>query len=85
MESGAYFQKTCDTALGADDACGGGGNPGEKLEQGALSCAVAADDAYYVALLNFEVDVLQGPHVIAVAFAGAIVGFAYFQVGVFAA
>ncbi len=57
----------------------------QDLQQGAFAGAVLADDAEHFAFLYFEVDVAQGPDVFAAAAAGAVVGFADLQVGVFLA
>ena len=85
VEAGADLEQRPDASTGTDGAGGGGGNFGEDLQQGALAGTVLADDAYHVALLDFEVDVLQGPHVVAGTFAAAVVGLAYGEVGVFLA
>jgi hypothetical protein len=47
-------------AFGFDRSCGGAGHAAEELEQGALACAILADDAQHFALLYFQVDVAQG-------------------------
>ena len=78
MEAGADLQQTPDTAAGADGAGGGGGDFGEDLQQGAFAGTVLADDAHHVALLDFEVDVTQGPDIVTIAFAAAVVGLADF-------
>ena len=85
VESGAHFEEARDAALGADCAGSGGGHAAEQLEEGALAGAVPADDAHDVALFHLEVDVLQGPHVVAVALVRAVVRFAHLEVGVIAA
>lgn len=85
VEAGADFEEARDAAPRADGARGGCGHAAEELEERAFACAVAADDAYDVALFHLEVDVLQGPHVVAGTFACAVVHFAHFQVGVLAA
>ena len=46
---------------------------------------MVADDSHDVALFHLEVDVLQGPHVLAVALVCAVVDFAHLEVGVLAA
>ena len=82
VESGADLKERADTAAGTDGAGGGGGDLGEYLQKGALSGAVLADDAHYVALLDFEVDVFQRPHVVALTFGRTVVGLADGEVGV---
>ena len=85
MEARAHLEEARDAALGSDDSGGGSGHAAEQLEEGALAGAVAADDAHDVALFHLEVDVLEGPHVVAVAFVRAVVRFAHLEVGVIAA
>ena len=85
VESGAHFEEARDAAPCADGAGGGGGHAAQQLEKRALAGAVSADDAHDVALLHLEVDVLQGPHVFAVALVRAVVDFAHLEVGVLAA
>ena len=85
MESGAHFEEARDAAPCADGAGGGGGNTAQQLEEGALAGAVPADDSHDVALFHLEVDVFQGPHVLAVALVRAVVDFAHLEVGVLAA
>lgn len=50
-----------------------------------VAAAVTADDAHDVALFHLEVDVLEGPHVVAVALVRAVVRFPHLQVRVIAA
>ena len=85
VESGAHFEEARDAAPCADGAGGGGGHAAQQLEECALAGAVPADDAHDVALFHLEVDVLQGPHVLAVALVRAVVDFAHLEIGVFAA
>lgn len=85
VESGAHFEEARDAAPCADGAGGGGGHAAKQLEERALAGAVPADDAHDIALFHFEVDVFQGPHVIAIALVRAVVHFAYLEVGVLAA
>ena len=54
VESGAYFEEARGTAPCADGAGGGGGHAAEEFEEGALACAVPADDAHDVALFHLE-------------------------------
>ena len=85
VESGAHFEEARDAAPCADGAGGGSGHAAQQLEEGALAGAVPADDAHDVTLFHLEVDVLQGPHVIACALVRAVVRFAHLEVGVIAA
>ena len=85
MEPCAHLEEARDAAIGSDDARGGGGHAAEQLEEGALAGAVPADDAHDIALFYLEVDVLEGPHVVAVALVRAVVDFAHLEVGVLAA
>ena len=85
VEPGAHFEEACDAAPCADGAGGGGGHAAQQLEESALAGAVPADDAHDVALFHLEVDVLQGPHVLACALVRAVVDFAHLEVGVLAA
>lgn len=85
VETRAHFEEARDAALGADDSGGGGGHAAEQLEERTLAGAVPADDAHDVALFHLEVDVLEGPNVVAVALVRAVVRFAHLEVGVIAA
>ena len=85
MEAGAHLEEARDAALGADDSRGGCSHAAEQLEEGALAGAVPADNAHDIALFYLEVDVLEGPHVVAVALVRAVVSFAHLEVGVIAA
>ena len=57
METGTNFQQAADTALDLDLPGGGRGDARQDLEQGALTGAVAADDAEDLALADLEADV----------------------------
>lgn len=83
VEAGAYLKEGGYTSAVADVACAGGGDVAEEFQEGALSGSVLAYDAYHVALLYLERDVLQCPDVVGVSFGGAVVDFAYLEVGVF--
>ena len=85
MEACADLKQRADAAAGADLAGCRGCDPGEKLQKGALAGSVAADDADDVALFNLEVDVLEGPDVVAAALDAAVVGFSDAEVRVFLA
>jgi len=85
VESGAHFEEARNSALCADGSGGGGGHAAQEFEEGALAGAVPADDSHDVALFHLEVDVLQGPHVLACALVRAVVDFAHLEVGVLAA
>ena len=85
VESGAHFEEARDAAPCADGAGGGCGHAAQQLEERALAGAVTPDDSHDVALFHLEVDVLQGPHVFAVALVRAVVDFAHLEVGVLAA
>ena len=85
VESGAHFEEACDAAPCADGTGGGGRHAAQQLEKRALAGAVPADDSHDVALFHLEVDVLEGPHVFAVALVRAVVDFAHLEVGVLAA
>lgn len=85
VESGAHFEEARDAAPCADGAGGGGGHAAQQLEERAFAGAVTPDDSHDVALFHLEVDVLEGPHVFAVALVRAVVDFAHFEVGVLAA
>ena len=85
VESGAHFEEARDAAPCADGASGGGGHATQQLEERALACAVTADDAYDIALFHLEVNVFEGPHVIAVALVRAVVRLPHLQVRVIAA
>ena len=82
MEAGANLQQAGDAATGLDAAGGGGGDAAEELQQGALAGTVLTDNADNIALLDLEVDVLQGPDVLTAALLRAVVGLANLQVGV---
>ena len=85
VESGAHFEEARDAAPCADGAGGGGGHSAEEFEERTFASSVPADDAYDIALFHFEIDVLESPDVFAFAFVGAVIDFAYFEIGVFAA
>ena len=85
MESGAYFEEARDTTSCANCAGSGGGHAAQQFKERALAGSVSADDAYDVTLFHFKIDVLESPDVFAFAFVRAVVYFAYFEVGVFAA
>ena len=85
METGTDLQERSDTASSADSAHSRGGDLTEEFEQGGLAGAVLADDAYHVALLDFEVDIAERPDVVGVGFLGAVVDRTDLQVGVFLA
>ena len=85
MEARAHFEEARDAAPCADGAGGGGGHAAQQLEERTLAGAVPADDANDVALLHLKVDVLECPHVVAVALVCAVVRFAHLEVGVIAA
>lgn len=80
-----YFNEARDAAPCADGAGGGCGHAAKQLEEGALAGAVTPDDSHDVALFHLEVDVLEDPHVFAVALVCAVVDFAHLEVGVLAA
>ena len=85
VEPGAHFEEARDAALGADCAGGGGGHAAKQLEERALAGAITADDAHDVALFHLEVDVLQCPHIVAVALVRAVVRLAHLEIRVIAA
>ena len=85
MEARADLEEAGDTSAGADSAHSGGGNLTEEFEQGALAGAVLADDTYYIALLDLEIDIAQRPDILAVGFLRTVVDGTDFQIGVFAA
>jgi len=55
----------------------------EQLEQSAFACAIFADDAHDIALLDTEGDVFEGPDVVALGALGAVIDLADLEVGVF--
>ena len=59
VEAGADLQQAADAAFDLDHAAGGGGHPGEDLEQGAFAGTVAPDDPQGFTLLDSEGDVIQ--------------------------
>ena len=83
METCADFEEGADTAVGTDGTGGGACDAGEELEEGGFTGTVLADDAYDVALLDLEVDIPQGPYIVALAFGAAVVGLTDGEVGVF--
>ena len=85
MESGAHFEEARDAAPCADGAGGGGGHSAEEFEERTFASSVPADDAYDVTLFHFKIDVFESPNVFAFAFVCAVVDFANFEIGVFAA
>lgn len=85
VETGADLKEGGDASAVADVARAGGGDVAEEFQEGALSGSVLAYDAYHVALLYLEGDVLQRPDVVGVSLCGAVVGLAYLEIGVFLA
>src|SRR4029078_13335481 len=64
VESGADFQQARDAAAQCDSAQGGLGDPREDLKQGAFAGAIAADYAEYLALMDLEADIVEGPEIL---------------------
>ena len=85
MEARAHFEEARDATPCADGAGGGGGHAAEEFKEGAFACSVPADDSHDVALFHLEVDILECPHVVAVALVRAVVRLPHLQVGVIAA
>ena len=83
MKSCTYLEEGGDAPTDAYLTRAWTGDSGEELKEGGLACTVLADDADDVALLNLEVDVLQSPDIVAMAFVGAVVGLTDLQVWVF--
>jgi hypothetical protein len=65
MESEADAEgEQLDVEAGAGEADGalvGGDDAGEETQEGALAAAIAADDAEFLAALDFEIEAAQGP------------------------
>src|SRR5512132_2232978 len=61
MESRADLEQGAHASAYPRLAQGGRGDAGQDLQQGALACAVVADDPEGFAALHFEVEVPQGP------------------------
>ena len=80
MESSADLKEGGDASANPDLASGGACDAREELQQGALASTILSDDAYDIALLNGEVDVLECPYVLAVALPRPVVGVADLQV-----
>jgi hypothetical protein len=73
MEPGADFQKSSNPTASTDGSNCRTGDLGKELQEGALSGAVFADDAYDISLINLEIDVTQCPYIVAVAGMGSTV------------
>src|SRR5882724_8187862 len=61
VKTGADFEQRTNAAMYLGTSFGWLGNPRENLQQCALPCPVAADDADDFALRDFERDVVEGP------------------------
>ena len=83
VESRTHFEQGADTSPCTNGASSGAGDFGEYLEQGAFACTIPPDNPNNVALLHLEVDVAESPDILAFAFGGTVVHFAYLQIGVF--
>ena len=83
VEAGADLQQGGDTATDANLTGRRGCDSRKELKQGALACTVLADDAHNISLLNVQVDVLQGPHIVAVTLLGAVISLSNLQEWVF--
>ena len=59
MEAGADLEQRTDAAVDPDLAFGGFGDARQDLEQGALACAVAPDDAQHLSLLHIEGNIVE--------------------------
>jgi hypothetical protein len=69
MKPGADFEERSDAASELRRAFSGLGDSAEDFQERRFSRAVAADDSYHFAALDFERDVLQGPEF---SFGGAV-------------
>ena len=83
MEARTHLQQGSDAAPCLDQTCRWSRYPRQELEQRALACTVLTDDAHDIALLYREVDVLQRPHIVAMALMGTVVGLTNLQIRVF--
>jgi len=84
MEARTDLQERSDATTGTDSAHSGTSDLTKEFQQGALACAILADDTDNVALLDTEVDIAECPYVVRVGFLGAVVDRADLQVGVLA-
>src|SRR5271156_3252366 len=64
VEAGAYFNQRRKLSGYGDVSAGGLHNAGNELEDGALACAVRADDAEGLAARELETDILKRPKIL---------------------
>ena len=83
MEASTYLQQGSDAAPCLDQACRWGCHTRKELEQCALACAILTDDAHDITLLYREINVLQSPYIVALAFMSSVVGLTNLQIWVF--
>ena len=83
MEARTNLQQRANTPTGTDFASSWCGDLAQKFQQGALACAVLADNAHHIALFDLEINVLQSPYIIALAFGTTIICLANLQIRIF--
>ena len=83
VETRSHLQQGSDPAAGTDRTHRRTRHLGQELQQRALPRPVLADDAHDIPLLDLEVDVPEGPDILAVSRLGAVIRFTDLEVRVF--
>ena len=78
MKARPDFQERRDSAARTDRARRRRSDAREEFEERRLPRAIPPDDAHYIALFHFEVDVLQRPDILARPFARPVIRLANF-------
>ena len=85
VETRAHLQEGADAPAGADGAHRRARHLGQEFQERALPRPVLADDTHDISLFDLEVDVPEGPDILAVARHGPVVGLADLEVRIFLA